>query len=132
MTAAWFSSPTAGSGCPMWTRSSTSRGDPTPEHVVGPGLVDQDGGQEYHHDDGHYLECVRRGRGVLDGQVGGRALAGDHHVRIEIAEDRQYHAPDRHRGGDEGPAPAAHHDQPGRGEDGDQGGELSEVEQEAV
>src|SRR5215471_6659511 len=89
--------------------------DAAPEHVVGPGLVDEHHRQQDDRDDAHHFERVRRRCGAVDRQVVGRAGGGDHHVGVQADEDRHDAGRDRDRGRGEGEAVAMVVDQPERG-----------------
>ena len=58
------------------------------EDVEGPALVDQHEREEDHGDDRHHGQRVVAGGRVVDGQVVGGVGARDHHVRIQVDEDR--------------------------------------------
>ena len=104
--------------------------DAPPEHVVGPGLVGEHHRQEDDDDDGHHLERVRARRGVVHGEVVGRVGAGDHHVGVQVDEDRQDAGRDGDGGRGEGEALAVVVDEPDGGEDGEHGEQLDHVEEE--
>src|SRR4029077_2680630 len=104
--------------------------DAPAEHVVGPGLVGEDHGQEDDDDDGHHLERVPSGGRVVHGQVVRRVGGGDHHVGVEVNEDRQDAGRDGDGGGGEGEALAVLVDQPDGGNDGEHGEQLDHVEEE--
>ena len=58
------------------------------EDVEGPSLVQQHEREEDHRHDRHHLQRVAAGGGVVDGEVVGGVGAGDHHVRVQLDEDR--------------------------------------------
>src|SRR4029077_13884213 len=104
--------------------------DAPAEHVVGPGLVGEDHGQEDDDDDGHHLERVPSGGCVVHGEDVRRVGGGDHHVGVQVGEDRQDARRDGDGGGGEGEALAVLVDQPDGGNDGEQGEQLDHVEEE--
>src|SRR5690348_1380170 len=104
--------------------------DAAPEHVVAPGLVGEHQGQQDDDDDGHDLERVPAGGGVVHGQVVGGLGGGDHHVGVQADEDRHDAGGDGDRGGGEGETRAVLIDQPDGGEDGEDGQQLDRVEEE--
>src|SRR5580693_6129263 len=104
--------------------------DAPAEYVVGPGLVGQYHRQEDDDDDGHHLEGVPAGGGVVHGEVVRRVGGGDHHVGVQVNEDRDDAGRDGDGGRGEGEALAVVVDQPGGGQDGQDGEELDHVEEE--
>src|SRR5579872_6104648 len=72
----------------------------------------------------------RRGCRVVRGEIEGRVGGRDHHVRVQVHEDRYDAGRDRDRGRGKGKALAVVIDQPGRGQGGQDSEQLDHVEEE--